>query len=95
MLTEALAALAASGGTALVAAAATDAWQYARTGFARLFAHGQRRHELVESRLDQTATEVNALPSLTWCANSYCPIGRSGCRICWRNVRNWLRIFVN
>ncbi|MGH3692698.1 MAG: hypothetical protein ACRDRX_01615 [Pseudonocardiaceae bacterium] len=58
MLTEALAALAASGGTALVAAAATDAWQSARTGFARLVTAGGWRHELVESRLDQTATEV-------------------------------------
>jgi hypothetical protein len=58
MLAEALAALAASGGTALVAAAATDAWQSARAGFARLFTHGERRHELIESRLDQTATEV-------------------------------------
>ncbi|MGH3801534.1 MAG: hypothetical protein ACRDTD_15645 [Pseudonocardiaceae bacterium] len=58
MLTEALAALAASGGTALVAAAATDAWQSARAGFAQLFAHGEKRQELVQARLDQTATEV-------------------------------------
>ncbi|MGH3770263.1 MAG: hypothetical protein ACRDRW_02505 [Pseudonocardiaceae bacterium] len=58
MLTEALAALAASGGTALVAAAATDAWQSARAGFARLLTHGERRQELIESRLDQTAITV-------------------------------------
>lgn len=58
MLTEALAALAASGGTALVAAAATDTWQSARAGFARLFAHAQRSQELIESRLDRTAVEV-------------------------------------
>lgn len=58
MLTEALTALAASGGTALVAAAATDAWQFTWAGFARLFTDGERRQELIESRLDQTATEV-------------------------------------
>lgn len=58
MLAEALAALAASGATALVGAAATDAWQSARAGFVRLFARGERQHELLESRLDQTATEV-------------------------------------
>lgn len=58
MLTEALAALAASGGTALVAAAATDAWQSARAGFTRLFTQAQRSGELIESRLDRTAAEV-------------------------------------
>ncbi len=58
MLTEALAALAASGGTALVAAAATDAWQSTRAGFARLFTQAQRSGELIESRLDRTAAEV-------------------------------------
>lgn len=53
-----MAALAASGGTALVAAAATDAWQSARAGFARLFTQAQRSGELIESRLDRTAAEV-------------------------------------
>ena len=58
MLTEALAALAASGGTALVAAAATDAWQSARAGFAGLLGRAGWHQELVESRLDRTAAEV-------------------------------------
>ncbi len=58
MLTEALAALAASGGTALMAAAATDVWQFARAGIARLFTRGERRQEWIESKLDQTAAEV-------------------------------------
>jgi hypothetical protein len=59
MLTEALAALAASGDTALAAAAATDAWQSARTGFADLLGRAGWHEELAESRLDRTAAEVD------------------------------------
>jgi hypothetical protein len=53
------AALAGAGGAALVGAAATDAWQSARAGFARLLGRGDaRRRELAETRLDATAAEV-------------------------------------
>lgn len=40
MLTETLELLAATGGTALVSAAATDAWQTTRSGFTRLLGRG-------------------------------------------------------
>ncbi|MFI6928436.1 hypothetical protein ACIBIZ_51530 [Nonomuraea spiralis] len=53
MLTEALTALAASGGAALVEAMATDAWQGARNGMARLFGRqGPQRQVAVEAQLD-------------------------------------------
>ncbi|MGV9383550.1 hypothetical protein ACWDRB_47590 [Nonomuraea sp. NPDC003707] len=53
MLTEALAALAASGGTALVGAMATDAWQAARDGTARLFSRrGSQSQAAIEAQLD-------------------------------------------
>ena len=58
MVPEALAVLAASGGAALVAPAATDAWQFTRAGFTRLFARREQRPELIESRLEQMATDV-------------------------------------
>ncbi|TXS76053.1 hypothetical protein EAO76_11505 [Streptomyces sp. sk2.1] len=58
-----MAALAAAGGTALVGAAATDAWTTARTGFARLLGRGDTRGELVAARrLDGTAAEVERIP---------------------------------
>ncbi|MEV1111255.1 hypothetical protein AB0I95_21860 [Micromonospora sp. NPDC049751] len=51
--------LAAAGGTTLVSAAATDAWQAARTGFVRLFERGDgNRRRLAESRLDATAAAI-------------------------------------
>jgi len=53
------AALAGAGGAALVGAAATDAWQFARAGFARLLGRGDaRRRELAETRLDATAADL-------------------------------------
>ncbi|MHA4820152.1 hypothetical protein ACXZ65_38040 [Streptomyces aculeolatus] len=53
MLTEALAALAASGGTALVGAMATDAWQATRNSTARLFGRqGSERQAAIEAQLD-------------------------------------------
>ncbi|MEN3539807.1 hypothetical protein AAH991_32185 [Microbispora sp. ZYX-F-249] len=53
MLTEALAALAASGGAALAEAMATDAWQAARNGMARLFGRqGSQRQAAIEAQLD-------------------------------------------
>ncbi|WP_203856049.1 hypothetical protein [Plantactinospora mayteni] len=52
-MTEALAVLAANGGAALVAAMATDAWQAARNGTARLFGRqGSQRQAAIEAQLD-------------------------------------------
>ncbi|MFG3255742.1 hypothetical protein [Streptomyces sp. NPDC048172] len=55
----AVAALAASGGTALVQAAGTDAWQSLRDGVARWFGRGDDRREgLALERLDRTEAAV-------------------------------------
>lgn len=59
MLAETLAALAGAGGTALVAAMATDAWQATRSGVARLFGRGgPDRQTAVEAQLDGNAALV-------------------------------------
>ncbi|MFV2019348.1 hypothetical protein [Micromonospora sp. LOL_023] len=59
MVAEWLLALAATGATTLVGAAATDAWTMARDGFVRVLGLGDRRQrELIEQRLDHTASEV-------------------------------------
>ncbi|MGH4021218.1 MAG: hypothetical protein ACRDT0_18715 [Pseudonocardiaceae bacterium] len=59
MLAEALAALAEAGGTALVGAMATDAWQTTRSGVARLFGRdGSARQAAVEAQLDGNAALV-------------------------------------
>ena len=56
MLEEALTALAAAGGTAVVQAAGTDAWAGLRAGVARIFGRGDARRQQVElERLDYTA----------------------------------------
>lgn len=59
MLSEAMTALAAAGGTAVVQAAGTDAWTGVRQQVARWFGRGnpQREHAELE-RLDQTAGEL-------------------------------------
>jgi hypothetical protein len=50
---------AAAGGTALIGAAATDAWQTARDGVVKLFARGgKRRAELIRDRLDRDAAVI-------------------------------------
>jgi hypothetical protein len=55
MLEEALAALAAAGGMAIVQAAGTDAWTGLRTQVARLLGRGDGQREQAElDRLDQT-----------------------------------------
>lgn len=61
MLSEAMTALAAAGGTAVVQAAGTDAWTQTRQQVARWFGRGnpQREHAELE-RLDQTAGELEA-----------------------------------
>ncbi|MFF8479120.1 hypothetical protein [Streptomyces sp. NPDC015414] len=54
MSTEALAALAAAGGTAVVQAAGTDVWATVRQSVARLLGRGDAQQEAAElSRLDQ------------------------------------------
>jgi hypothetical protein len=59
MLEEALVALAAAGGTALVEAAATDAWTKAKERFAQLLGRGdQQRAVVVEGRLERTRAEL-------------------------------------
>jgi hypothetical protein len=59
VLTEALAALAAAGGTAVVEATTTDAWQQAKAGLARLLGRGdERRTEVSLGRLDATRAEL-------------------------------------
>lgn len=56
MLTEALTALGAAGGTAVVGAMATDAWKTTRDGVARLFSWGgQGRREAIEAQLEEDA----------------------------------------
>jgi len=61
MLTEALAALAAAGGTAVVTAAATDAWQTAKEGFSRLLGRGDfGRTAVVEQQLEASHAQLEA-----------------------------------
>jgi hypothetical protein len=56
MFPEAVAALAGAGGTALVSAMATDAWQGARDGVGRLFRRGgEVRQAAIEAQLDEDA----------------------------------------
>ncbi|MFI2549152.1 hypothetical protein ACH5AJ_33595 [Streptomyces rochei] len=61
MLSEAMTALAAAGGTAVVQAAGTDAWTEVRQQMARWFSRGNPQRESAElARLDQTAGELEA-----------------------------------
>ncbi|WKU47119.1 hypothetical protein Q3V23_25365 [Streptomyces sp. VNUA116] len=63
MLTEALEGLAAAGGSAVVGAAATDAWNTARAGVARLLGRGDSgRERYAIERLDRTAGEIEQAP---------------------------------
>ncbi|MFF2009260.1 hypothetical protein ACFVWY_09325 [Streptomyces sp. NPDC058195] len=63
MLSEAMTALAAAGGTAVAQAVGTDAWTGVRQQVARWFGRGdpQREHAQLE-RLDQTVAELEAAP---------------------------------
>ncbi|NUS11751.1 MAG: hypothetical protein HOY69_10170 [Streptomyces sp.] len=64
MLDQALAAIAASGGTAVVAAAGTDAWTGLRARLARWFGRGSEHRETVTlERLDATGAELEAAPA--------------------------------
>jgi hypothetical protein len=61
VVVEWVAALAAAGGSALVGAAATDAWQSARDEVLALFGRGgDRRREVAAARLDADAGEIEA-----------------------------------
>jgi hypothetical protein len=61
MAVEWIAAAAAAGGTALIGAAATDAWQTARDGVVKLFSRGgRRRAELVRDHLEGDAAVIEA-----------------------------------
>ncbi|MGR6924292.1 hypothetical protein ACU635_59370 [[Actinomadura] parvosata] len=59
MVSEALAALAAAGGTALVSAMTTDAWMAAKQGFARLLGRGEpEQQQAVEQRLERARQDL-------------------------------------
>ena len=61
MLAEALTALAAAGGTAVVQAAGTDAWAGFRGRVAKWFARGDAgREQVALERLDRTAAALEA-----------------------------------
>ncbi|MER8002627.1 hypothetical protein [Streptomyces sp. NPDC095613] len=61
MLDQVLTALAASGGTAVVTAAGTDAWAGLRQAVARWFGRGDAQREQAElERLDQTRASLEA-----------------------------------
>ncbi|MEV5909865.1 hypothetical protein AB0M00_13250 [Streptomyces chartreusis] len=61
MLVEALLALAAAGGGAIVQAAGTDAWNGVRSGIARVLGRGEEAREQTElERLDRTRAVLDA-----------------------------------
>jgi hypothetical protein len=62
MLTEALAALASTGGTALVTAMVTDSWEDVKVKFARLFDRGKAKEaEGAVARLEQSRAALAGL----------------------------------
>jgi hypothetical protein len=62
MLAEALAALASTGGTALVTAMVTDGWEGIRTRFARVLGRGHAAEiEATEARLDRSRAALKGL----------------------------------
>jgi hypothetical protein len=64
VLAEGLVSLASLAGRTVVGAAATDAWETAKQGFARLLGRGDlSRTELAERRLDQTHKELAGVPA--------------------------------
>lgn len=61
MVAEWILPLAEKGGAALIGAAATDAWQSARSGVVRLFAKtGHRRQKMIETWLDEDAAALES-----------------------------------
>lgn len=64
MLAESLMALASLAGNTVVAAAATDAWEAARRGFARLLGRGDpKKEQLAEQRLEETRQQLTGTDS--------------------------------
>jgi hypothetical protein len=64
MLTEALTALASTGGTALVTAMVTDSWDGVKARFARLFGRDDAaRAEATAGRLEQSRAALAGLPA--------------------------------
>ena len=64
MLTEALAALAAAGGTAVVSAAATDSWNTTSRAFSKLFAHSRNMdRDAINAELERTSTTLTSAPT--------------------------------
>lgn len=62
MLTEALTALASTGGTALVTAMVTDGWEGIRTRFARMIGRGNTAEtKAAEARLDQSRAALEGV----------------------------------
>jgi hypothetical protein len=62
MLTEALTALASTGGTALVTAMVTDGWESVKAGFARLFGQGDAAQAMeAAGRLDRSRAMLTEL----------------------------------
>jgi hypothetical protein len=62
MLTETLAALASTGGTALVTAMVTDGWEGIKARFARVIGRGHSTEiEAIEARLDQSRAALGGL----------------------------------
>jgi hypothetical protein len=61
MLTETLAALASTGGTALVTAMVTDGWEDMKGKFARLFGRGKVKAEAAAARLEQSREALAGL----------------------------------
>ena len=80
MLVEALAALAAAGGNALVSAMVTDGWEGVRVRFARLLGRGDpKATDDAAARLEGShAVLVGDLPRAFRTAN-YGPIHAAGC----------------
>ena len=64
MVAEWILSAVAAGGSALVGAVATDAWQTARSGVTRLFGRTDRRRADLAARwADETAAEITAAPA--------------------------------
>ena len=61
MLTEALTALASTGGTALVTAMVTDSWEGMKARFARLFGRGDTAAGAAAGRLEQSRAALAGL----------------------------------
>jgi hypothetical protein len=77
VLGEVAAALAGAGGSALVGAMATDAWQATRSGVARLFGRGgSARQAAVEAQLDGNAALVAQAPNPDEVRASLVPVWR-------------------